>query len=360
MTAAVKQAQLDDRIAIDEQKFDADPYLLGVKNGVVDLRTGVFRAATAEDKLTRCCAVEYDPKAKCPLFREFIRSICLNRKSLCLYLMHVLGYTITGETKEQKLFMPLGKAANGKGTLMNLVETILGDYATSVSPMLLMRANGGNPNAPAPAIMKLRGARMLVCTELQEGKAFDEAFIKQLTGGDTLTGREGYGQQTEFKVVGKLWTSSNHDPEVAYGADAMWRRFRALPFDAQFSGATEDTELRAKLLAEAPGILALIVQYAGKYTEHGLPPCRDVDEATAALRGRLDSVKQWLDFQCREADGEKLQSSVAHKNYVRFCNASKRKPLNPVAFKAALAEKGIQAGRKGPHNFFFGIRLIRC
>ena len=359
MSAAIRQAQLDDDLAIDESKFDSNPVLLGVMNGVVDLSTGEFRFGRPGDLLSMQAKVEYKAEAKCPQFVAFVKAVCQNRKSLCMYLLRALGYSLTGHAKEQILFMPVGNTGNGKGTLMNTVAEILGEYAQPVSPMLLMRAYAGNPNAPSPALMKLRGARMIVCTETEQGKGLDEAFIKQLTGGDKLVGREGYGEQTEFTVQGKLWVSTNHDPEIAYGAEAMWRRIRVLPFDAQFTGESEDKNLMSKLRDEAPGILNLLIKHAKLYIDDGMPLCTQVDEATVKLRERLDSVKQWLDARTHAIDDERLQSQKAHKSYVQFCRSVHRPPLGQPAFKAAMLSHGFSLVRRSEYNCFKGIRLVR-
>lgn len=354
----IRQAQLDDRMCIDETCFDADPFLLGLANGVVDLRTGQFRPPQPADRITMKAKVSYDPDATCPQFQRFVDEIFQGRIELRKYLMRALGYTLTGVTKEQVLFMPMGQASNGKGVLLNLMKELLGDYATTVSPMLLMGANSGNPNAPSPALMAIRGARMLICTELQEGKKLDEAFIKQLTGGDRLVGREGYGQQTEFAVSCKLWVSSNHEPEIAYGAEAMWRRIRVVPFDAQFLGAASDPDLSVKLIAEAPGILNLLVRSSRCYLKDGLAQSNLVEKATAELRGRLDSVQQWLGDHCYEKKDARLGADDAYQSYRRACKSFHRSPLATPAFKAAMISKRFDHKHRREGNFYEGLRLL--
>ena len=357
MLAAIRQLQLDSRMHVDETKFDQNPHLLGMANGVVNLATGEFRNARAEDFLTKKTAVAYDAEAECPEFMKFLKAVTKHRKSLGMYLLRVMGYTLTGDTKENKLFMLLGTTRNGKGMLMNRFADLIGPMAVAVNPAMLSHAYSGNPNAPSPALMRLRGARLMLCTELQQGRPLDEAFVKQLTGGDKLAGREGYGQQTEFSVTGKLWISSNHDPEIAYGAEAMWARVVGIPFDVRFEGANDDKDMATKLAAEAPGILALLIKHAKLYLADGLPECVEVVEATNALRDRLDTVKSWIDARCREEKTEKVSADKAYASYKAHIKEVRRPTLNRPAFKSALLAKGFEHRRRNDANYYVGLRL---
>lgn len=359
MSAAIRQLQLDCRMHVDETKFDKNPHLLGMVNGVVDLATGEFRKAIAEDFLTKKTNVAYDPEAKCPEFWKFLKSITKNRRSLADYLLRAMGYSLTGDTKEHKLFMLLGTTRNGKGMLMNRLDEFMGAMSVSVSPSMISQAYSGNPNAPSPALMRLRGARLMLCTELQQGRQLDEAFIKQLTGGDKLAGREGYGQQTEFAVTGKLWISSNHDPEVAHGAKAMWARIVGIPFEVTFEGANDDKNIGAKLSAEAPGIMTLLIKQAKLYIAEGFPECPEVVEATTALRDRLDTVKSWIDARCRESEKASLTSDEAYASYKAHTKEVRRNILSRPAFKSALLAKGFVPSRRKDANYFLGLRLTQ-
>ena len=169
MSAALRQLQLDDRIIIDEAQFDVDPYLLGMANGVVDLRTGEFRAGRSADRLTKRTAVVYDSEAKCPEFWAFLKAVTHQRRGLAEYLLRAMGYTLTGAGTEHKLFMLLGTTRNGKGMLMNTFADLMGQLGVPVNPALLMGAYSRDPNDAASALMRIRGARLLICTELTKG-----------------------------------------------------------------------------------------------------------------------------------------------------------------------------------------------
>ena len=369
LRGAVAMAELDPTLEIDETLFDANPYILGVRNGVVDLRTGEFRVAQPCDYLTKQTKVAYDEQATCPLFIKTLEQICKGRADLVKYIVRYLGYTLTGLTTEEKVLMLIGRARNGKGTLMNLLMDMLGCYAVSIAPSLLMRANHGNPNAPTSAIMRLRGTRLILCTELAKGK-FDEAFFKQLSGGDSLAGRANFGDQVEFKPEGKLWLSANDDPEISAAADAMWSRIIALPFDVSFRGTAADTTLKERLSKETPGVLNLMIRAARDYLEargapadgkkmpSGLCDSKTVLAATSALFLRSDTLADWVFNCCQEAVDAKLQSSMAYEHYSKYTRRSDRKPLGPAAFVKAMLDKGHPKVKGRKHNSFPGLRLI--
>jgi putative DNA primase/helicase len=251
----------------------------------------------------------------------------------------------------------LGTTRNGKGMLMNLLADLMGLMAVPVNPAMLSQAYSGNPNAPSPALMRLRGARLMLCTELQQGRPMDEAFIKQLTGGDKLAGRDPYGGQTEFAVAGKLWISSNHDPEIAYGAEPMWARVVGIPFDVRFEGANDDKDLAGKLVAEASGIMTLLIKQAKLYIARGLPECAEVVEATNALRDRVDTVKSWIDARCRESDEAMVSSDKAYTSYKAHIKEVQRHALTRPAFKSALLKKKFKTSKRNDANYYVGLRL---
>ena len=279
-----------------------------------------------------------------------------------------MGYTLTGLATEEKVFILMGKSGNGKGTVMGLMQNLLGSYAVSVPPNLLTQAYSGNPNASSSALMRLRGARMILCTELKAEK-FDEAFFKQLSGGDALAGRDNYAQQTEFMPVGKMWLSANDDPDISIEAEAMWRRILVLPFDASFA-ASMDTTLKTRLALERPGVLNLMIRAAKAYLnaredvtkvdgQHvtGLRESVAVADATSALRLRSDSVLNWLTDCCKDSKSGVLQSSIAYKSYTRFSKANGKQPIGQRVFKRALSDKGYAWKKGNDFNGFVGLRL---
>lgn len=354
----LKHASLDEAIEISSAKFDDNAELLGVPNGVVELNTGRHRAARADDFITLQCRAPYDKTATCPTFIAFIDSTTEGDEKFASFLQRALGYSIFGHTKEQVFFMITGPGANGKGVLLRTVARVLDKYATNVAPNLLQRAYSGNPNGPSPAVMALKSARMYICSEFDGQKRFDDAFVKQLSGSDTLTGRSNFGDQETFEPMGKLWLSLNFDPEIAHDNEAMWRRLRVVPFLRSFTGKDRDNDLEAKLTAELPGILNWLIEGARMYARNGLGDCAKVHDATAKLRERSDTVLSWFRACCVKRDTVNIQGATeVYKSYVGHTRADNRSPLPMPKFNGGLQRLGGQRVRRSTSNGWKGFLL---
>jgi putative DNA primase/helicase len=337
----VHNAELREGLHISPQEFDKHSNLLAVKNGVVDLATGTFRAATADDYLRRQANVIFDAQASCPHWIRFMRSVTCEDRALYAFIRRALGYTLIGQANLQLFFVAIGSGGNGKGVLMRTVQKVLGDYAQSVAPNLLTSAYSGNVNGPTPALARLCGARMVVCTELPSGRRLDDAFVKQYAGGDEITARPTYGNVFSFKPEGKLWLSTNEMPEIPATDEAMWRRLKPIPFKAKFRGNAVDDTLEEKFKSEYPGILNWLLKGAKEFTAEGLGSCDAVEELEAQMRKASDSVHAWMVECCVKQNGEAVQAALAYDSYTNFTRRSRRKPLSPSIFRFSLEDKGF-------------------
>lgn len=355
----VSHAELLPSLTVTASQFDRNADLLALDNGVLNLSTGTFRLATPEDMLRRRANVTYKPDCQCPTWVAFMRGITCQRKELYEYIREAIGYTMFGHTRDQVFFLLFGSGRNGKGVLMHTINRLLGDYAADVVPSLLTKAYSGSPNGPSPAIAVLQGARMVTCTELSTSSKFDDAFVKQISGGDALSARAVYGDQVTFEPEGTLWISTNSVPQIGSDDDAMWRRLRVLPFDAVFSGEAHDPFLEEKLHAELPGILNWVLKGAMAYAKRGkLPECAVVRDMERRLRKEADPVLSWLVACTKKSASSKARSSIAYESYVRFMRREDRKPLSTSQFRAKLENKGIEHVRARDANYFRGLRLI--
>lgn len=340
---------------IHRTEFDTSQYLLAVANGVIDLRTGTFRPGLPQDRLIRRAPTAYDPAAPCPRFEAFIRFVTRERKLYARFLQRALGYTLFGHANEHVFFVVFGRTRNGKGTLFRILMAVLGDFITAVSPNLLSKAYSGNPNGPTPAIMALHGGRMFQCSEGEERHRFDTAFMKQVAGNDLLTARPNFGEQVQFTAIGKFWISANHLPDVPAQDDAMWERYRLLPFEGTVESRVEGFE--NALQEEASGILNWLVEGAKTYASEGLGNCNVVERATRRARGAGDSVKAWIDESCIVDADARLQSSLGYESYRKLCKLNGVQPMAVQKFRSAMADKGYAPDRTKRHNCFKGVTL---
>lgn len=357
LKAIAGHAQLLPDMHCDASTFNSNPNLLAVKEGVIDLPSGQWRAATPADGLSFRAPVAYDPSARCPTWDSFIRGVVSDDKEFGRYLQRILGYSLFGHAKEQKFFLVIGPGGNGKGVLMRTIKAVLDQYAHAIAPNVLSRAYSSNPHSPSPALTPLQRARFVVCTELSKG-GLDEAFVKQFSGGDQLSARPTYGEQVTFTPPGKLWLSTNTMPEIEAGDLAMWRRLVPLPFTANFRGKKADPDLEAKLGKEHAGILMWLLRGAEGYARDGLGKCKAVQDCRKALKAGADSVQAWITECCRlDADGH-IAASDAYDSYARYTRGAKRKPLSNKDFPQRMDKKGFTHKRRSSGSFFEGLRLV--
>jgi putative DNA primase/helicase len=210
------------RVVIDRGKFDSDPDLLGVRNGTIDLRDCSFRPPRKEDYITKQANVTFDPDALCPLWDEFLMVTTQKDRELIRYLQQCMGITLTGWQQEHLFFLVVGPAGTGKTTFHEVMEYLLGDYACGIDPNSLAagKAEGGRAR---PDIAKLSGVRFLFANESRAGLRLDEGLCKSLTGGDTVTARNLFEADFDFRPQFKLWVRTNNQP-VFDGSDTGMQR----------------------------------------------------------------------------------------------------------------------------------------
>lgn len=357
MKGIVSQAELIDELAITSGQFDVNPNLLAVQNGVVDLSAGTFREATASDFLQRQADVVFDKLAVCPVWDKFMEEVTDGDHELLEYIRRALGYTLFGHADLQIFFMLVGLGSNGKGVLMRTLKKLFGKYAENVAPNLLTSAYDGSANAASPALAKLAGARFVICTELPSRRKFDEAFIKNFSGGDELTVRNTYGAVFTYKPVGVLWLSTNEVPEIEASNKAMWRRIVPIPFNATFSGKSVDAKLEDKLALEFSGILNWLLKGAKEYSAERLGSCSAVKELKLQLRKDADSLFAWTSECCVRSLAGETQSRDAYDSYKSFMRNTERKALGQPAFRSGLIKKGFSHKKTSKHNCFVGFQL---
>jgi putative DNA primase/helicase len=268
------------RAPLDE--FDAHPHLLNCPNGVVDLRTGEMQPHAPELRLTKLCPTDYDPNARSELWERFLRDVFLDDQKLIAYVQRALGYSITGETKEQKIFICYGTGANGKTMLFNIVRGVVGsDYVETVSIRALRRDRRSRD-----AIRNAMYERTLLCgvrlatpflTTLSEEKQLGRVLPKLFATGDTLTARYVYRKPFSFTLQAKLWLATNYEPRIT---DRALLRGVVIPFRAVFTDDPKvdpavrrdpDRFIDDKLL-QSPhreAILAWLVEGARAWYERG-------------------------------------------------------------------------------------------
>jgi putative DNA primase/helicase len=288
-------AQADRVFAVTSSHWNPDPWLLGTPGGTVDLRTGTLRPAQQADHISRVTAVTPADTADCPTWLAFLQQATGGDKDLIGFLQRWFGYSLTGITREHALLFVYGPGGNGKGVLLVTIASILGTYATNAA-MDTFTASQGERH-PTDLAM-LHGPRMVMTTETEEGRAWAEARIKALTGGDPITARFMRQDFFTFTPAFKLTISGNHKPALRNVDDAARRRFNVVPF--LHKPTVPDKELPEKLKAEWPGILRWLIEGCLAWQEGGLQRPKAVLDATAEYFAEQDVLAQWLEECCEQ------------------------------------------------------------
>lgn len=354
--AMLRIASAEPGIAITPDDLDADPWLLGVRNGVVDLRTGALRASDPADLLTRRAEVDFDPAAECPLWLQHVDFVTGGDAALAAWLRRAIGYTLTGLTSEQQLFFLWGTGANGKSTLLDVMLMMLGSYGI-VGDENLLTSTSGHPTQLAD----LRGARLIVCDETDREKKLAEQRIKMMTGKQI---KARFMRQDFFTYTPrfKLWISGNHKPEIRGGDDGIWRRLKLVPFTSKLTPDTKVLGYEEILRQELSGILNWALVGLADWVKLGqLGGTEAVDAATREYRDEEDPIGQWLEEACVRGDGEGEVAQALFESWSWWAHRYGFEVGNTTRFGRELTARGFGRGHApgGRTRLRTGLRLLK-
>lgn len=353
--AMIEAARVDERVVCSSETFDTHPDFLVAENGVVDLRTGKLTGHDRALLLTQRTHLAYDPTARCPRFDHFVLEVMDGDKERAAYLQRALGYSLTGHTTEQVMFLLAGPGSNGKTTLLEVVRKAMGDYGLNSAADTLMERK---PGSPSNDLVRLRSKRFVTAAETREGRRLDEARVKSLSGGDTVTARLLFKEFIDFAPIMKLWLGTNHLPTI-HGTDwGIWRRMVVLEFRRIFGDDEKDPNLATTLETELPGILAWLVQGAQNWYANGLCPPQSVLEAAASYRRAEDILGQFLEEACEVAPGAATPAGALHSAYRRWAELNGYPPMTAKALGQRLDERGFVARRTAQTRMRTGLRIV--
>ena len=357
--AMISLAQCQIGIAASPTLFDSDPLLLGVCNGVVDLRTGTFREARKEDYIIKQAGTAYDPSATCPTWEKFLSRVLAENAELISFIQRAVGYSLTASIVEQVLFFLYGTGQNGKSTFAEALKHLFGGYMIKAATALYTVDKHGKE--PETEIARLVGKRLVTGSETEEGTRLAESRVKDISGGDTLTGRALYCPAFNFLPTHKLWIYGNHRPDVRGNDHGIWRRIKLIPFEVQIPDEEKDPELLQKLLKEMPGILNWVIKGCLEWQKSGLRTPRVVVEATAEYREEEDEIGEFLTQTCFQ--GGRVERAALHTEYLRWAKTCGIKiPMRAKSFaKRIRVRDGIkELPKSNGHRYWGGISVPPC
>jgi putative DNA primase/helicase len=305
-------------------RLDQHPELLTVRNGTLHLPDGVIQPHDKKNYLTRRLDLDYIPGTPCPAWKKFLTLVTQGDRDLATFLQTAVGYTLSGNIDEQVMFTLYGMGANGKSTFVETMKRMMGEFAERVPIEALMEAR--NPGAgPKPEILKMKGARMVLTSEVPFNRKMNESLVKDLTGGDSISARGLYQEEEEtFKPTHKIWMVGNHKPEVHGTDEGILRRFRMIPFEYTFpvSERRPMREVMAEFNGEMEGIFAWAVEGCIRWYGQRLGQVKAVQEATDLFRSDLDIVGQFIGERCLTGPNYTVSKDTLYQTWREWCEAN--------------------------------------
>ncbi|MFE9765430.1 phage/plasmid primase, P4 family [Streptomyces sp. NPDC005808] len=341
--------------------MDAKRHLLTFRNGTVDLRTGELVPHRPEDMLTQCTQVDYKPEAECPRWLRFVEEIFPGDKELQRYYQTWIGMSVTGEVKDHVLGVWYGDfGRNGKGVTVRTLQKVFGPRIIREVPFSMFEnVRGQQPHTELVA--GLRGARMVVAQEGNEGTPMNTALLKNFSGGDRISTRHLHGKQFDFEPTFTLVLVTNNLPQFSAGGAALWARTKAIHFGVSFAGRT-DPELEPTIQGpEAEGVAAWVVRGAVRYYQKGLRDAESVVKATEHHREQVNPLRPLIGDLFEFVEGHRVLRSEfnAQLKKWRGHNEIPTNRYGPGWVKDKLLSTGqVTESRSGKLGAVFeGVRL---
>jgi P4 family phage/plasmid primase-like protien len=339
----LREARSMPPIASAGLEWDTDPWLLGVRNGVLDLRTGTLRPGRPEDGITMQTAVGFKADAQAPLWEVTLEDVFKDKPpGFVEYVQRALGYSLTGDMREEVFFLLTGTGRNGKGTVINTFAEVLGDYAADLKfASLEVNRNAPAGAGPSPDFKKLEKKRFVTASE-GTGGALNTSVIKQITGRDAMTARGLYEREERtYKPELKLWLTAQSEkrPKVRDDSDGFWAR----PHEVQFAQSyvdRQDKTLKDRLLGELEGILAWAVRGCLEWQRVGLAPPAEVLAAVEEYRRSEEPLAEFYQGACEIRPGLFVTRTELRDAYVRWAERERiHFRLGPKRFAQEVAKR---------------------
>lgn len=334
-------------------EFDKDDMLLNVANGYIDLTSRELYKHDINKMFSQITNTDYTEKMQPAVWLDFLNDIFAGDKAVIRYIQKALGYSLTGSTREQIMFILFGKGRNGKSIFVEVISEILGDYSNNMQAKSLMVKKNDNINTD---IARLSKARFVTSSEPNEGFRFDEGLIKQLTGGDKVTARFLYAEEFEYTPKFKIWVSTNHKPIIRGTDDGIWRRLVLIPFDVQIPEEKVDKDLKYKLLREAPAILNWMAEGAYMWMQEGLAMPEKLKEASKDYRNEMDVIEQFIEDECKRVDDGKEKANELYELYKQWANNNGNYKMSNKDFGIKMKEK-FKYKKTNSGMFYFGLKI---
>lgn len=342
-------------IKTEDWELDSDIYLFNIEGLTLNLKNGKAKEPSIKNLITKKSRFVYNRDAECPTWNLFLLQIFNKDMQLIRFIQKAMGYALSGDVSEQCLFILWGTGANGKSTFLNVLQYLFGDYACSTMIETFMKKNSEQSNDLA----RLKGARLVTTSEVEQGKPLSESLIKQITGEDELTARFLYGEYFSFKPTFKIFMATNHKPRIRGADNGIWRRIKMIPFNVTIPPEQRDKNLTEKLISENSGILNWLIQGYSIWRKEGLEEPKAIKEANAEYRMDMDVVGTFVN-DCIEFDATlkwRLNNTLLYQTYMRWCSKNNERIQSQKWLTMRMSEKGFKRLLSNGERVWIGLIL---
>ena len=360
LKSAINNANSDPRIAVSVEKWDQDPYMLGVTNGVIDLRTGELLQGRPDLYITKRAPVAYTRGMTNVRFQQFLDFATDGDKEYQDWIQRAAGYSLTGLNKYDIMFLVYGPAGSGKNTLVESIVKCMGSsqYAFPLDSSVLAADGGASRSQDLYHWAELRGRRMVWVDELPDNERLKENSVKKLTGSSEISARSPGEKPFTFQSQAKLWITTNHRPIIT--DDAMWRRIRPIPMLK--TPEHSDPGLKEYLFdpeGALPAVLSWAVEGAikilGSSSRDGLGWCKVVSEAAEMYRKNEDRIALFIEEETIKAEGTSMAVKSLFLIYRSWSEDRGERPMTQIAFDRKLRERNFRVEGSGAKAIIHGI-----
>lgn len=353
-------------LRIAAAQFDANPYLINCLNGTYDLSDFTFREPRWDDYLTMQTNFRHTVSRdiRCERWEKFIDEVTENNHDKADFLQRALGYSMLGMSNEECMFILHGKTTrNGKSTLLNTIEYMLGDYSKVVPVGMICKGDRQkDAEAASPTLAGLKGKRFVTMSESNEYGKMDEEKIKQLTGGEEISARALYQSAITFKPQFTLWLSCNDLPLVTDKSLFASERIKVIEFNRHFSPQEQDTHLKDELttMEAMSGIFMWLVRGYIRYKEHGLVMSEELTQVVRNYERDNDLVLQFLESRCVQSEEANIKAKDLYNAYKLWAKSEGAFILSARKFNAEMERHPEWFERKSTSSGFviyWGVKL---
>ena len=346
-------------VEIDQNDLDKDENYLNCPDGTYDMAHGMLgrHDHDSDDLITKITAASPGDEGSA-LWQETLETIFQGDQELIDYVQRIVGLAAIGEVYQEAMIIAYGDGSNGKSTFWNTIAAVMGSYAGLISADAL---TVGCKRNVKPELAEVKGMRLLIASELEEGQRLSTSIVKQLCSTDLIEGEKKYKDPFKFRPTHTLVLYTNHLPRVGATDTGIWRRLIVIPFNARITGNSDIKNYSKYLQANAaPAIMKWIIEGAQKAIRDNYrlkaPKC--VQEAIARYKADNDWMSHFLDECCEIGDGLKEKSGELFAAYRAFCGRTNDFCRSTTEFYTALEQRGFTRHRTHDGKYILGLRVL--